>query len=175
MQGNGYSVWLMPTGEAYEQFSDLITHLAQAYHGPVFEPHVTLLGGVRQAEDEILRRAAQLVSGQPPLSISLRTVDYHDVYFRALFVRAESTAPLQAFYTRAQALFARHDLPAYLPHLSLLYGDFPQPVKEHITKAIGRDHTTAFPVRSVHVFNTHGEAQTWYRVKELPFVSTEIG
>ncbi len=172
MQGNGYSVWLMPTGKAYEQFSGLIKTLAEEYHGPVFEPHVTLLGGVRQAEDEILRRAAELVSGQPPFAIRVRTVEYHDVYFRALFVRAENTAPLQAFYTRAQALFALPDLPEYLPHLSLLYGNVPQPVKEHIIQAIGRDHTTAFPVRSVHVVNTTGEAQTWYRVQELPFVST---
>ena len=170
MQGNGYSLWLMPTGEVYETFSGLITHLAQAYHGPVFEPHVTLLGGVRQAEDEILRKAEELVSGQPPFSISVRIVDYHDVYFRALFVRAERTDPLQTLYTRAKALFAMPDLPDYLPHLSLLYGNVPPSVKEHIIQAIGRDHTTAFPVRSVHVVNTNGTADTWYRVKELPFV-----
>jgi 2'-5' RNA ligase len=170
MQGNGHSLWLMPTGEAYEKFSGLIKHLAQAYHGPVFEPHVTLLGGVRQAEDEIFRGAAQLVSGQQPFPIILRTVEYQDVYFRALFVRAERTEPLQAFYTRAKELFAMPDLPEYLPHLSLMYGNFPQPVKEHIIQAIGRDHTTEFPVSSVHVFNTAGEAHTWCRVKELPFV-----
>ena len=170
MQGNGYSLWLMPTGEVYEQFSGLITTLAEEYQGPVFEPHVTLLGGVRQAEDEILRRAAQLVVGQPPFAISLRSVDYHDVYFRALFVRAEQSDPLQALYTRAKALLAMPDLPEYLPHLSLLYGHVPPSVKEHIIQAIGRDHTTAFPVNSVHVFNTNGEAQTWSRVKELPFV-----
>jgi 2'-5' RNA ligase len=170
MQANGHSLWLMPTGKAYETFSGLIKKLAEAYQAPVFEPHVTLLGGLMHAGDEILRWAAHLVSGQQPFSILLRTVDYQDVYFRALFVRAERTEPLQAFYIRAQELFAMQDISEYLPHLSLMYGNFPQPVKEHIIKAIGRDHTTEFTVSSVHVFNTDGEANTWYRVQEVPFL-----
>ena len=173
MQGKGHSLWFMPTGEAYHKLSGLIKTLAEDYHSPVFEPHVTLLGEVRQSEDEILRRAAQLASGQQPFPIILRTVEFQDFYFRALFVRAESRDPLQTFYNRAKEIFAMPDLPEYMPHVSLMYGNFPPPVKEHIIKAIGRDHTTEFTVSSVHVFNTDGEAHTWSRVKELPFLSSD--
>jgi 2'-5' RNA ligase len=172
MKGKGHSLWLMPTGEAYHELSGLIKTLAEEYHGPVFEPHVTLLGEVRQSDDEILRRAAQLASGQQPFPIIVRTVEYQDFYFRALFVRAERTDPLQALYNRAKEIFAMPDIPEYMPHVSLMYGNFPQLVKEQIIKAIGRDHTTEFTVSSVHVFKNDGEAHTWYRVKELPFLSS---
>ena len=168
MKGKGHSLWLMPTGEAYDKLSGLIKRLVEEYNAPFFEPHVTLLGEAMQSEEDVLRRSEQLASGQKPFPIVLNTVDYQDFYFRALFVRAERTDPLQALNDRAKEVFEMQDIPDYMPHLSLMYGNFPQAVKECIIKAIGRDQATEFTVNSLHIFKTDGEVNAWYKVKEFP-------
>jgi 2'-5' RNA ligase len=169
MKAEGSSLWLMPTSEVYNKFASLINRLAREYDAPIFEPHVTLLGGVMQPEEDVLRKAAQTVSGKEPFPINLRVVDYQDFYFKALFVNAEKTDPLQALHGCAKELFGMQDIPNYMPHLSLMYGDFLQAVKEQIINAIGRDQATEFTVNSIHLFKTEGEANAWYKVKEIPF------
>lgn len=171
MKAKGYSLWLMPTGKAYDKLSGLIKRLAKEYNAPLFEPHITLLGETMQSEDDVLKRvkrAEQLASGQNPFPITLNSIDYQDFYFRALFVRAEKTDPLQALHDRAKEVFEMQDIPDYMPHLSLMYGNFPQAIKEQIIKDIGRDQATEFTVNSVQIFKTDGEVNAWYRIKELP-------
>lgn len=168
MKAKGYSLWVMPTGAAYASFATLINRLAAEYDAPVFEPHVTVLGEITQPEAEILQRAMQLAQGQPPFQLHLHTVDYHDAYFRALFVRVQESEPLFALHQRAQELFQMPALPEYMPHLSLLYGQFPQAVKEAIIASTGKAQAARFTVNSIHVVNTEGEARSWYRVKEIP-------
>lgn len=63
MKAKGYSLWLMPTGEAYGKFSNLIKRLAKEYNAPVFEPHVTLIGDLMGSENGVLKKVEQLVLG----------------------------------------------------------------------------------------------------------------
>lgn len=169
MKAKGHSLWLMPTGDAYDKLSGLIKRLAEEYNALLFEPHVTLLGETMHSEDDVLKRSEQLASGQKPFPITLNTVDYQDFYFRTLFVRAERTDRLQALHDSAKDVFEMQEIPDYMPHLSLMYGNFPQALKEHIIKAIGKDQSTEFIVNSVHLFKTDGEVNAWYKVKEFPF------
>lgn len=167
MKAKGYSLWVMPTGEAYDTFSILIKRLAQEYDAPVFDPHVTVLGEATQPEAEIIKRAEQLAQGHTPFQLHLHTIDYQDAYFRALFVRVQESEPLLALHQRAQELFQMPALPGYMPHLSLLYGHFPQAVKETIIATIGQDLAARFTVRSLHVVKTEGDVKHWSRIKEV--------
>jgi len=56
-----------------------------------------------------------------------------------------------------------------MPHLSLMYSNFPQSVKDQIIKAIGNNQTTEFTVRGIHVFETGEEVNKWHMVKEFSF------
>lgn len=168
MKAKGYSLWLMPAGKVYDNSRGLIQRLAKKYNAPLFEPHVTLLGGVIQQEDDVLERAEQITSGQNAFQITLNRVDYQDYYFRALFVRAERTGQLQALHDRAKEVFEMQDISGYIPHLSLMYGDFSETVKEKIIKNIGKNQNIEFTANSVQVFKTDGEVNSWYKVKEFP-------
>jgi 2'-5' RNA ligase len=169
MKGEGYSLWLMPSGEIRDKFSSLIRRLALEYGAPMFEPHVTLLGGITLSEEDVLRKTEKLVSGQSDFKVTLQVVDCQNYYFRALFVKAEKTPLLQVLYDRAREIFGVQDIPDYLPHLSLVYGDFLQAIKEQMIQGVGRSQTAEFTVDRVHLFKTDGEVDTWYRMKEFPF------
>lgn len=169
MKAKGYSLWLMPTGEAYDKFSNLIKRLAKEYNASVFEPHVTLIGEITGSESDILSKVRQLVLAQKSFPITLRTIDYQDFYFRTLFVKAEKTKSLQALYDLACEIFEIKNVSFYMPHLSILYGNFAQKVKEKIIEAIGRDQTTEFTVSSLNVFKTGGEVEFWHKIGEFSF------
>lgn len=169
MKSKGYTLWLMPQGTSYNKFSSLINKLARENKSPVFEPHVTLLGEIMLLEEDVIIRTQQLVSGQKPFLLNLGTIDYEDYYFRTLFVRAKITKPLEALHNRAKKIFKMNILP-YMAHLSLLYGSYPNDLKERIISEIGRDQTAIFDVSSVHLIKG-GEIEEWKIIKEFPFKS----
>lgn len=93
MISKGHTLWLKPTGSAYQRFSGLIKKLAAEYQAPVFEPHVTLLGEIMLPAEECLQKAKELVSEEKSFIINLTEIGCQDVYFRALFIYAKKINP----------------------------------------------------------------------------------
>lgn len=168
MISKGYTLWLMPRGEIYDKFAEIIRRLAKKYAAPIFQPHVTLLGDIELPEAEMIKRIEQLVQGQKPFSITLRQIDYQDFYFRTLFVRSEITESLVSLHEKAKKIFGMQDIPPYMPHLSILYGNYLVEVKEKIIQEIGTDQTAQFDVSSVHLVKG-GEVEEWQIIKEFTF------
>ena len=51
-----YHLWLKPSGTIYDALSEMIEELAHTLGGPVFAPHVTLLGSLVGTEEQHHRR-----------------------------------------------------------------------------------------------------------------------
>lgn len=166
-KSKGYTLWLMPKGKAYQKFSGLIKKLASENQALVFEPHVTLLGEIMLPQDEVIKRTNKLVAGQKPFAVTMEQIGYEDYFFRTLFVRAKKTAPLLALHKQAKKIFQMAALP-YMPHLSILYGIFPNELKEKIIAEIGRDQSVEFEINSV-VLIKGGEVQDWQVIGEFVF------
>ena len=167
MISKGYALWLMPKGEIYKKLADLIKKLGSEYGGPVFEPHVTLLGDIELPEEEMIKKTAQLVKNQKPFFVNLKQINYENFYFRTLFVKAEITETLQTLYDRAKEIFEM-DIPPFMAHLSILYGNYPQGVKGKIIQEIGRDQTATFDVSSIHLIKG-GKIEEWKIIREFTF------
>lgn len=169
MTGTGYSINILPAGEEYNRFETLIIELAEECGAPLFAPHVTVLGQASLDEDSALELMEKLVSNQQPFTLTLNKVDYRDYFFRALYVLAEKTEPLVELHEKAKQIFGKKNVAEYMPHLSLLYGDFKPELKKKIIKEIGKEQPAVFEVNSLHLFRTEGEADEWYPVAEFPF------
>ncbi len=168
MKSQGYSLWLLPAGEANERFTNLVKKLAKENNAPVFQPHVTLLGEFDFSEEEAIKKTKQLAQGQQPFTIKLGEIDYEEFHFRTLFVRAEKSEPLLALHNKAKEIFGKQDIPPYMPHLSLLYGIFPNEVKEKIITRIGRDQSAEFEVKKVTLVKG-GEVSEWKKIGQFSF------
>lgn len=169
MKAKGCSLWLIPAGEKYQRFAALIKKLAKKYAGPIFKPHITLLGETDLPKEEVLRRCEQLVAGQKPFTITLKDIGYQNYHFRALFLKVQKNQQLLALHKRAKEIFDMRNIPPYMPHLSLLYGNYSPEVKKKIIKEIGKGQTTNFIIDRVFVYKTGGEAEIWYKIGEVPF------
>lgn len=159
---NELSVWLVPLGDVCDQLAHLIMQLSQEYASPLFPPHVTLLGGLSGAEQDIIARARQLAAQIEPFQAQLGSVDYLDNYHRALFVRLQETGPLLAANRTAREIYNCHNEPRYMPHLSLLYGHFAPSVKQDIIARIGNRFDLCFQATRIELHSTLGDTKDWY-------------
>lgn len=168
MKSKGHTLWLIPTGEAHNKYSNLIKKLAKEYNSPVFEPHVTLLGEFLNPVEDCIEKTKQLVAGQQPFIIKMNNIGCQDYFWRTLFVYAEKSPQLQALHDKAKKIF-NMELPPFMPHLSLLYGMFPQVVKDKIIKEIGKSQLAEFKVDKV-ILKKGGEIKDWKIISEFPLL-----
>lgn len=159
---NELSVWLVPLGDVCDRLARLILQLSQEYASPLFPPHVTLLGGLSGAEQDIIARTRQLAAQIEPFQAQLRSVDYLDDFHRALFVRVEETGPLLAANRAAREVYNCPHEPRYMPHLSLLYGHFTPSVKRDIIARIGNRFDLCFQATCIELHSTYGDTRDWY-------------
>ena len=167
MKSLGHTLWLLPTGTAYDKFENLIRKLAGEHNAPVFQPHITLLGEFIQPQQECIEKTKLLVEHQKPFTVSLEEIGYQDYFFRTLFVYAQKTGPLLNLHNKAKEIFKMQGIPPYMPHLSLLYGSYPNETKEKIIKEIGKNQSAQFEVNSIHLVQG-GEIKDWQIIGEFP-------
>lgn len=171
-RGIGYSIWMMPTGEVRNKLADIISRLSIEYSTPNFEPHVTLISDFVGSEDEILSRTSRLATVLKPFTITIRRIDYLDEFFKCVFIRAEKATDLMNANLKARELFDKlftKPPVSYMPHLSLIYGDFPTKTKQEIVAKVGNKFNMSFNVKSIHLYKTDGEVKEWYKIKEFAF------
>ena len=167
-QTKRYSLWIIPTGDVYDRLKDIILRLSLKYSTPRFEPHITLIGGLSCSEEEILSKVSWLSTLLKPFPVKLIKTEYLDEYYRCLFLRAEETDNLLNAHALAGKIFDNLWEEKYMPHLSLMYGDFPAKIKEEIIGEIGNPDI-AFEVNSIHVIMTGDNPELWQRIKEFCF------
>jgi 2'-5' RNA ligase len=155
----------MPSGEINDELRQTISKLSLQYATPMFPPHVTLLGTLSGEEKHLSSQTQRLAARIRPFQVTLTTVDYLDEYFRCLFLRAEATPTLLEADRAARIIFHREQDPIFLPHLSLMYGNFDIETKKQIVESIGHEFNRSFWVRHLRLFSTTGEPKDWYRVQ----------
>lgn len=162
-----YSIWLIPSGDTYSVASKIISALSRRLDAPGFEPHVTLINRLVGRQQDIASKAAALARSIAPFRVRLSTVEYLDHYSKCLFIRAKATEGLVRANSMARDIFGRRGDPAFMPHMSLLYGFFPQKVKESIVKEIGPRLELEFEAERLHLFCITGSPGEWYGVGEF--------
>lgn len=168
-----YVLWFSPRGAVRARLRRLISRLATHYGTEAFIPHVTLLGSLVGARDDILARSESLAQRIPPFAIRLTRADMHDYFFEALLIRASHSPALMRANRLARSVFGKSGRKKFMPHVSLLYGDMPAAEKELILDRIGRSFDLAFEVRYVELWAIRGGPKQWRRVKRIPLQGTK--
>jgi 2'-5' RNA ligase len=168
-----HSIWLVPTGEARLKLARIIADVSREYSAPLFPPHVTLIGQLKDPEEELLNKARDLASRLRPFELKLGAVDYLDDFYRSLFVRIEKTQPLLDANRIAREIFGQAGDASYMPHASLLYGNFEPVLKDQVIARIGREFHDSFIVTSIVLYETGSATKDWYSLGE--FTLNHIG
>ena len=157
----------MPSGQLYARLARVIFELSRKYGAPAFEPHVTLLSHIPGTEDTVASRCERLADRIEPYSIRLTKLDQLNEYYRCLFVRVLETPAVVGANSEARDVFGLQQGPPYMPHLSLLYGDFSEATKHRTIESLGESWDLEFNVDRFHLIDARGGPAEWRRLKEL--------
>jgi 2'-5' RNA ligase superfamily protein len=163
---HGQALWLLPEAGAFTVLSAVIAALARAEGGPRFEPHVTLLSGITAEGEDLRERVRALARGQAPAAVVLTRARQRPEFFKALFLEVEG-GDLHCAHRRAAAAMGMTPPAEYLPHLSLLYGDFAPARKDAILDRIGRRWDEPCLLDRLALVSPQGPPPSWVRASTL--------
>ena len=165
----GYHLFLEPEGKLREEVAAIIGSLATQFDGPLFSPHVTLLARIPDQEEAVLiEKTKQLTRSLTPFEVVLGTVDIEQAHFRALYLHVVSEEIKNACQ-RANELFSMQDEREYVPHMSLLYGNYAEAQKREVASMLEVPVDCSFVVNKLHLYKTDGEMSNWVKIAEVPF------
>ena len=130
-----YSIWLMPEGNVKDQLKYAIYSLSTDFGGPIFEPHITLVSSVLGSEKELVQKTEIISKKIKPFEISFGDIEYSDNFFRSLFLKIKVNTKLKTARDIAckELNWNEND---YMPHLSLVYGDYNRKEKEQMISTV---------------------------------------
>lgn len=144
-----YHLWLKPSGKPSHQFAQIIQELALKFQSPTFPPHITLLGNVEGSTADCVAKSTELAQRLSAFPIHVRQPAFGEDYFHCVSLVAEPTPPLVHAHMLARELFRQDGAAPYRPHLSLLYGTYPEDRKKDIIAKLPA--TLCLPFEASHV------------------------
>ena len=167
----GYHLFLEPEGEVRKQLQDVITELSRVSEGPIFTPHITLLARIPDQKESILvektNNVARAIKKQ---RITLKGTSMQDSYYRALYLQIPDKDELETIHTYATGVFGMTSEQSYLPHLSLLYGNYSQAQKEVFLSTVQVPSSVSFQVTTIHLYKTSGKPHQWNKIYSCSLV-----
>mmetsp|Transcript_12352 Transcript_12352/g.18984 ORF Transcript_12352/g.18984 Transcript_12352/m.18984 type:complete len:193 (-) Transcript_12352:242-820(-) len=173
----GHSLWLCPSeGPSKDAYSAIIADTASKLDTFSYLPHVTLVAAIMTDVDDVVRRTKELAQDLAPYELELDTLGGRDAYFQCVYARLKQTPTVMQANAKARQVFPeRQSDPEYIPHLSLIYGDFTMEEKEktlipELKKKLAaqKDATSSFRIDAIEVWSTQGDVKDWYLVETIP-------
>jgi hypothetical protein len=81
----------MPDANARARLSDLIHRFAERWKGPVFEPHITLLGDLSGAPDRTIAKCDMLFASTARQNARVLGADGGEAFYKSLYLNFDDT------------------------------------------------------------------------------------
>lgn len=164
------AVWIRPTGDALDRITKVVRLVHKRGGGPQVQPHVTLLSGMETTRASAEVKLKHLALRLKPFTIRLGKIAWRSDYFRCLYASAELDEGLAAAREIAYDAFEMKPAPPFEPHLSLLYGNIDDALKQELAAEAGGTLDVSFEAIAVHVINAYQgvPATAWRTILERP-------
>ncbi len=164
-----YSLWLRPTQDQIDAFTNIISDLSHRYRTKAFPPHITLLAGLTTNLDTLKQVCNKIVDQVHEFGIPLQKIDYTEAYFRNFYLLAENTSDLLNLYKKAVENLTHENNEKYMPHVSLLYGKLDSKTKQVLKEQLTSVYLKTFNCQRLDIYNTTGDILNWHLVKSYYF------
>jgi 2'-5' RNA ligase len=135
--GGAFAIWLIPSEPIRGRLAGEVHRLAIRLGTVPFDPHLTLVGGLRSPEADVVSAAGILAASVLPVGFEMGRAGGLPEIFRALYVEVEPSAGLLAARRRAVELLPAAEGTDFHPHVSLVYGELGERERKEWVKRIG--------------------------------------
>ncbi|KAG6475395.1 hypothetical protein ZIOFF_064614 [Zingiber officinale] len=144
-----YSVWALPPDDVRDRIKRIMAALRSEFGGPAFEPHITVVGAISLAPDDALCRFRSACAALSRYPARVSAAARGTFFYQCVFLLVDPTPEARPYYPNPSfsplqippqnlnwissfivGLLIALRIAAYMPHLSLLYADLPDEVKE---------------------------------------------
>jgi 2'-5' RNA ligase len=170
---NKHSLWLVPPDPQRKKLRDLIDDFARACDALPFEPHLTLVGDINAPSDKIARCLKPIIHQTPSIDLNLGEVVNGTDFFMSLYFEVEPTTELLGLQREvvSRCFSGGAHQRDFLPHISLAYGEIPDPKRRLFVRRAQELLPISFSVSKVDIVRASAcsPIETWTFVKELTF------
>ena len=165
----------MPENSAYKALKSNIDMINKHLNGPDFDPHITLVSSFLGREEHLVEKTKTISNKITPFNITFNKIKYLDEFFRSLFITIASDNQFKS--ARKIALSELGDFKRrkkknnYIPHMSLVYGDYKQEEKKRMIRSIISIPKGFFVKNIFLAFNDEINLK-WKIVKKFELVSS---
>ena len=166
----GSSLWLVPDDDDGRLASGRLFHDAS---GVRFDPHVTLIAGLRGEHADVVARVEELATrmGAAPLPLRVDGVGAKDLYFQCVYGTIAPAPALLAANAAAREVFGRMGDAPFMPHMSAVYGLLDGAAKAPLLERVRAELVGAKLLCSrISVWATQGTVPEWYPIAVVSLV-----
>ena len=164
-----YSFWLIPENDLYQDIEKVIVKYTGEYGSPVFVPHVTTHSTVVSTDKQVVNDVQRAISEIESFEVQVGDVEFSTTYFQCVFARIKTSAELLNTHLSLQDALEGEKNHVFMPHASLLYGDFDMQTRENIAKEI-RLKTSSFMANKITIVRADSrDPKDWSVVSQVSF------
>jgi 2'-5' RNA ligase len=164
-----FSFWLIPENDLYQELEQVIVENAEKSSSPVFVPHVTLHGPVVSTDKQVVVDVRRAISEIKPFEVQVGDAEFSTTYFQCVFARIRTSAELLNAHLALRNSLGVEEDHVFMPHASLVYGDFDMKIRERIAKEIKLKITHFMASKITIVRADSADPKEWGVVDEVGF------
>jgi len=166
---DSHYLWLVPQKETYDEFQKIIQDLSKTYGTPRFEPHVTLVSGLRGNEVSLVEKIDAFALRKHRFSVTTKGMDYIRGFFTSLLLNIQNTPAIDQFNAQARQYLTPFGQGPYHPHLSLLYGDITSQEQKRIIAGLNCAGQTIL-LNKLKLVKGHSDVSQWRVIREWSLI-----
>lgn len=163
-----FSLWITPQKELQDKIQVIIDQFSQKGGATKFPAHMTLFGEFEMDENEAFTKTQKLAEELVAFNLTLGRVDISTTYYQNIFVRVNTTAELMDAHVKARQIFEGKPNYVFMPHISLVYGDFDMKERDNLAKEIGQSLEGAkFRATRIDLIPSESIPELWKPIKSF--------
>ena len=162
INANKHCIWL--TFESRE-LANIINNLSDRFHGPVFQPHCTLVGKTDISIIKLKSAITNVMESTNLKEIHIENVNFSDNYWRSFYLELKEKNKLTRLHEKLMELLSLEISDDYIPHISLMYNLISEKIKKDIELPI--ELGQSIQLRSIQITKCDEYVENWKPVFQL--------
>ena len=161
------SIWLIPAREDAQYIQVIIDNLSINYQAPVFSPHCTLYSPIDLPKAELKKILERFAKNMKSFYVKNIMISHTEDLWKTIFIELFRSSELEQLQQEVISQFQVEQPYKFSPHISLLYKEIPDKIKEDIIRNL--QVKNSFKMDKIAAVRTGPNVDNWETVVEIPF------
>ena len=161
------SIWLIPAREDAQYIQVIIDNLSINYQAPVFSPHCTLYSPIDLPKAELKKILERSAKNMKSFYVKNIMISHTENLWKTIFIELLRSSELEQLQQEVISQFQVEKPYKFSPHISLLYKEIPDKIKEDIIRNL--QVKNSFKMDKIAAVRTGPNVDNWETVVEIPF------